>query len=118
MRLKVITIADRGVPNKERLHLSALVDANLVNYAIFDTVRMGDGSVIASIPRHAYWFTPSLVRAGDNVVVYTGPGVATKNARANGGTDYFFFWGLKQTIWSDPKSCAVVLEVADWATSP
>ena len=118
MRLRVVAIADRGVPNQERLHISALVDANLVNYAIFDTVRLGNGSTIASIPKHAYWFTPYQVKAGDDVVIYTGPGTPSRIPRPGVGTHQFFYWGLGQTIWGDPKSCAVVLEIGDWATSP
>jgi hypothetical protein len=118
MRIKVVSIGDRGIANQERLHLSVLADANLVNYAIFDTVKTGLGATILPIPKHTYWFTPYPVKAGDQVVIFTGSGTQLKQPRTDGFMNHFFYWGLKETIWNGPWNCAVVLEIGDWATSP
>lgn len=118
MRIKVVSIADRGIPNKERLHLSVLVDANLVNYVILDTVKLASGTVVRSIPNHTYWFLPYPVKAGDDVIVYSGHGVQSKSPKAGGGAYHFFYWGMQQTLWDAPDACAVVLEIGDWATLP
>jgi hypothetical protein len=118
MKIKVLRIADKGVPDLERLHLSVLADANLVNYAVFDTVKLTNGTAIQSIPKHTYWFLSYPVKAGDDVVLYTRPGVQSKAVRGGGGTTHFFFWGMTHTLWDAPDACAVVLEVVDWATSP
>jgi hypothetical protein len=116
MRLRIVSTAYRGVPNQERLHLSVLVPANLVNYAVFNTVKL-PGNLIVSKPKNTYWFIAQAVKPGDNVVLYTTTGTPTKNLRPDGGTDYFYYWGLHNVLWSDPSSCAVVVEINDWVTS-
>jgi hypothetical protein len=118
MRLSVVTITDRGVPNRERLRLTALTDANLVNYVIFDTIKMANGTAVDPVPRHVLWFTPYLVKAGDDIIVYSRAGTPSASAKSGGGRNHFFFWGLGKTIWGHKDACAVVLEINDWATSP
>ncbi len=117
MRLKIIQIMDRGVPGKECLHIAVQLPVDLHFYAVFDTARIG-GGLISQFPAHTYWFQQQAVQPGDNVILYTGPGPHSFNKRADGGTNYFFYWGLDSTIWHEPSSCAVVLEVNKWETSP
>jgi hypothetical protein len=117
MRLKIIQIVDRGVPGRECVHLAAQVSVNLNFYVVFDTARIGDG-LISQFPRNAYWFQHQAVEPGDNVILYTGPGTNSFAKREGGGTTYSFHWGLNTTIWSEPSSCAVLLEVSRWETSP
>lgn len=117
MKIRVVGITDRGTPQKERLHISVLAETSLVRYVIFDSSRILNGTAVAAIPKHAYWFTDYLAKPGDNVVVYTGIGLNTKQVRPDGGTDHFFYWGLKTVLWHDPNACAVVLEVGDWVTA-
>jgi hypothetical protein len=116
MKLKIFGIIERGVWTQERLQLSVLADANLNYYAIFDTMYVGDG--ISSKPKNVYWFTNYWVKAGDIVVLYTGPGVFSTNKRPDGGTNHFFYWGRSATLWNNPSGCAVLLEVNTWETSP
>jgi hypothetical protein len=118
MRIRIVTIGDRGVGNQERLHLSVLAPANLVNYAVFDTVRIGNGLTIVPIPKNTFWFTDCEVRPGDQVVLYTRPGVPTKERRTDGHTNHFFFWNKPNTLWQDPNGCAVLIEINQWETSP
>jgi hypothetical protein len=117
MRIKILSIADRGDSAKERLHLSILVDSNLVNYAVFDTMKLQDGKAVLQTPKHTYWFESHLVKAGDQVVLCTRPGVASQRLVPGGGTIHFFFWGLQNSLWALPDSCAVVVEINDWVTS-
>jgi hypothetical protein len=115
--VKIVGIVDRGVPGKERLHLAAVANVSLNYYAVFDTVYVGpDG--IAPIPRRAYWFADYQVKAGDQVILYTKPGEQSTKQRNDGYINHFFYWGLDRHIWKDPASCAVVLEISDWATTP
>lgn len=117
MRLKILQIADRGVPGKERLQLAVQIPANLNFYAVLATGRIADG-LISQFPKHTYWFQQQAVRPGDRVTLYTGPGTNSFWEREEGGTSYSFYWGLNSTIWDEPSSCAVVLEVNQWQTSP
>ncbi len=117
MKLKIITIVDRGVPSRERLHVSVLADANLNFYAVFDTQYTDDTGEIVAIPKRAYWFTDYPVKAGDHVILYTKPGKDSVGERTDGHKNHFFHWGLRAPIWGSPEACAVLLEIADWETS-
>lgn len=112
-----MTIADRGQPNRERLHISVLAEANLIYYVVFDTVSAPGGLIIAN-PKRAYWFTDHPVRAGDNVLLYTGHGANTVNVRPDGGTNHFFYWGSSQVLWGHPSARVVLLELSSWETFP
>lgn len=116
MKLKIVRIADRGVANKERIHLSVLADTNLTYYAVFDTERTAEGGIVAT-PKHVHWFTDTPVKAGDHVILYTGPGTKTVEKRPDGMTNYFFRWGRKNTLWNQPSDCAALLEISSWSTS-
>jgi hypothetical protein len=117
MRLRIIQIADRGVPGKECLYLAVDTPVDLNFYAVFDTVRIGVG-LISQSSRHTYWFQHQAVSAGDDVILYTGPGMNSFAKREDGRAIYSFYWGLDSTLWSEPSSCAVLLEVNQWQTSP
>jgi len=115
MNLKVVRIADRGVPGKERLHLSVEADADLVYYVVFATEYQGLN--ISQIVKHVLWFKSYKVKAGDNVVLATGSGANSTSRRADGGTDHFFYWGQPQVLFAAPLACAVVVEIQNWATT-
>ena len=116
MNISIVRIADRGVANQERLHLQALSGADLCFYAVIDTSYSGSG--VTAGWKNVYWFRSHRVKAGDNIVLYTGGGVDVSHANANGGTDHFFYWGQPKTLWNNPLACAVVFEVTQWITSP
>lgn len=117
MKLKIIAITDRGVPYKERLHLSALAQANLSFYAVISTTRISP-TAISTAAQHFHWWNAYLVNPGDNIILYTCPGEPTARSRPDGGKNHFFYWGLPNVIWKDPNACAVVLELQNWETSP
>jgi len=116
MRIAIVGIADRGTANLERVHLRVLADTNLSYYAILDTTYVNPNAV-SNLLRHAFWFPPHQVNAGDNVVLYTGYGVQNSEANLFGGRNHFFYWGLQNTVWNKTGDCAVLLEIALWQTS-
>ncbi len=117
MRLQIVRIADRGVPNLERLHLAVVQEAALSYYIVLATRYQAPTAVVnKSVP--AYWFPNRQVKPGDQVILYTGSGEDKSRVEGNGSTTYFFHWGLAQTVFNDPLSAAVVVEAANWATSP
>ena len=116
MRLRIVTVADPGVPNQERLHLSVLVDAQLEYYVVLRsfTVPGQAFALVSAGTAPAFWFPSRPVKAGDNVVLYTGSGMMTSNVRPDGGTDHFFYWGMPQTLFHDPNACVVLTELNWW----
>ncbi len=117
MKLGIIQIENRGVPGKECLYVAVRAAANLSFYVVFDSWRIGEG-LISLFPRHTYWFQPQEVGAGDSVMLFTGPGMNSFVKREDGSAVYLFYWGLQGTIWDESSSCAVLLEVNQWQTSP
>ena len=117
MKLQIVRIAERGLANKERLHLSVLQETNLSYYAVLLSRYVTPAS-IANGSLAGFWFPNQLVRAGDQVILFSGPGTQTAQRQANGTTIHFFYWGLPNTVWNHSSNCAVVIEVANWVTSP
>jgi hypothetical protein len=117
MRLQIVTIADRGIPGQERLHLNVLAPTNLSSYVVLNTMKISP-TMVSTAPTHFHWWGSYGVNAGDSVILYTGFGNHVVNVRPDGGKNHFFYWGLPNTIWADRNSCAVVFELANWETSP
>ena len=116
MKLQIVRIVDRGVPNKERLHLSVLQDVNLSFYVVLHS-RYATPQTISSGHLLAYWFPNQQVRTGDQVVLLSGPGTNTSRKEPGGTTTYFYYWGLKDSLWGQFEDCAVVVEALSWSTS-
>ena len=117
MKLKIVRIADRGVPNKERLHLQVLADTDLKYFAIFDTVWLSPQG-ISNLPNNTYWFSPQRVTALDDVVLVTGRGQPSQAPNGRGGMTYFYYWKRPTTLWNAPEACAVLVELTGWETTP
>jgi len=117
MNLQIVTIAEPGIADRERLHIVALADTDLSYYAALLSVRYLNGRIAAAF-RPAYWFGPRAVRAGDNIILYSGSGQDTSQVRPDGGTNHYYHWGLKNTVWNHSTSCAVLLELMNWQTYP
>ena len=117
MKLRIVTIADRGVVNKERIHLSVLLQAEAAYYIVMISAKTADGRGIAAGARAMFWFTSKTWKAGDNVVLYTGQGTPSTEPRLDGGTNHFYFWGFTTTMFHDPAACAVLAELNWYAAS-
>jgi len=135
MSLQIVGIFDRGVANQERLYLRVLANTNLHFFVVLDTVYIptqpvlpflpppplappwGQPQQISRLPRHTYWFATREVKAGDHIILYTGPGAETQSRNADGTTNHFLRWGLRETIWNSPESCAVLMEISMWQTT-
>src|SRR5579884_1609884 len=93
MIFRIVSIADRGNKDNERLHIAVDADSNALYCAVFDTVYAAEtGNVVVTPPRATYWFTPQVVKAGDNMILYTRAGQRNSALRADGKSDHFFFW--------------------------
>jgi hypothetical protein len=116
MNLKIESILDRGIPGKERLWMKAASSIDLGFYVVFSSRFEGSG--VSSRPKHVHWWENYPVKAGDWVILYTGPGEHKTSQRRDGGANHFFHWGYSDAIWREPNSCAVLLELAGWETWP
>lgn len=117
MSLEILGIADRGVPNTERLNFRATIDMTLSHVAIFAT-SYATPSSITRIPRYTYWFPPKLVKAGDYVILFTGTGRDYDSKNTAGTMNHLFYWGLPQVAFAREPDCAVIVDIRTWRTTP
>lgn len=115
MRIKLLRLADRGVPNKERVELSVDLPATLSYYVALKTSSAGQ-DLVSSGNVIAYWFPTIDVKPGDHVFLYTGPGPNTVDQDDTGRSIHHLHWGQPQTIFNSATDCAVVVEAAEWMT--
>ncbi len=123
MKIQIVDIADRGVPNQERLHLRVLEPTNLGSYLVMSSIWVTP-TTVANGNKAVFWYPPQEVKAHDEIVLYTraganyvGPAQGLVGAVASGMT-YFYFWGQQSTIWNSTDACALLFDVASWAASP
>ena len=117
MRLDLIGIFFRGVPNKECVGFKANSDTTLNYYVVLNTRYIG-ANAVSTTPQHVFWFPPRPIRKGDTVLLYTGSGNAQSTVNADGTNTHYYYWGSKTTLWNEPEACAVLLELTAWATTP
>jgi hypothetical protein len=117
MNVGIVRIADRGQPNRERLHLHVHQPTNLAFYVALIT-HYQNADAIATGHLTAFWFPSQDVRPGDSVVLFSGSGQPQQKLEPNGSTTYYYYWGLPNTIWHHPANCVMVVEAATWQTSP
>jgi hypothetical protein len=117
MKIQVVGIRERGIPNRERLALSVLQETNLCYYAALLSKYLSPASIsTGSLP--GYWFPNQIVKVGDQIELFSGNGSPRVSPTIIGGTYYSYYWGLPNVVWHDPSACAIVLELSNWATSP
>jgi hypothetical protein len=111
-----IGIYDRGVLKDERVHYRVNVDLDLAYFAVFDTAS-ADANTISAGHSTCYWFGPTRIKAGENVVLYTRAGSYSTETRKDGTVYHFFFRGRGTALYQNADSRAVLFELNTWATA-
>ena len=111
--VQVIGVADRGVPNKERVLLRPLVSTNLQNFVLAVGYPDSDFERIIPIRDFVYFFDNVVVEASSWVAVYTGPG-QTEVSRMPTTLEkaYSYHWGHKSLLFAKPEIIPVLFRVA------
>lgn len=113
MKLKVLSIHEKGDASKEYVLLEATEDCDVGNYAVADSTYTGEHSV-SNMLRHVYWFPDKAIKKGNRVVLRTGAGTNGEYKTDSGKQVHRFFWGLKSSVWNDDGDAAVLLHIASW----
>ncbi|MEK7763986.1 MAG: hypothetical protein AAB433_20635 [Nitrospirota bacterium] len=109
--LIIHAVADRGVPNKERIYLQATTDLNLGTYLLSIGYPVGNQKIYPSSDNF-FWLGNEVVSANTWVVVYTGPGHPKVTAMSDTKEPALVLhWGKSQTILSDADLHPFVLSV-------
>lgn len=116
MELKITGIADKGSLNNERIGLKATSDCQLKHYQLYRADFLKSGGFYNK-SQSVYWFAPEEINAGDRIVVYTKNGTNKVKYNDDGTKMFFFYWGLKEAIFTDDNKGVVLVEIKSWKTS-
>jgi hypothetical protein len=118
MKVQVVGIADRGIPNRERVHLSVVADGDLSYFVVLKTLLAApEYNRVFGGTAAAYWFPTTPVKAGDQVILASGTGKNSKRQEPSGASTHFFFWGMPNTLWNTTADNVVVIQAAEWVAS-
>jgi hypothetical protein len=115
LSLKVVSIANRGDINHERVHLQVVKPCNAAQYIILATVLSGPNTVYAGT-RPAYWFDNKRLNVGDNLILYTKAGMPSFQGNPDGTFTYFFYWGMTKAMFGAVEARAMIAELSYWET--
>jgi len=103
-------VADRGVPDQERIYLRANQRVSLREYLLLVGVRLLDNTSFPA-PNHVLWLGNDTLEAGTWLVVYTGPGqpIITSIAGTNEPARVLF-WHNTTTIFHDPRMVPLLVK--------
>jgi hypothetical protein len=116
MTVELRSIENAGDLERERVVLRATKDDDIGRFALFRCHTTTKGKVASGSIPAAYWFPDQKIKKGDFVVLYSKSGVNSEKKGDNGGTSYFYYWGLKSPQW--PKYIAALVETgSNWTRS-
>lgn len=106
--LKIIKIANTGDFKTEYVHLQAVADCDIGDFIVTDST-FGPADAPSNKLRHVYFFEPTVVKAGDFVVLWTRKEKASSQKHDSGVQQHNRFWGLQEHIWNVTGDSAVLL---------
>jgi hypothetical protein len=116
MNITITGIRSPGELNDERLIMRVLSPVVEVGrYAVF-RAEVEDESVTTNVS-NVFWFPDGTVKKGDLVVLYTKNGVQKERVNKDGSTSHFYYWGMKEPFWNDPKFVAVLVQIDQWSST-
>jgi hypothetical protein len=107
--LELVTVADRNVPNKERICLKAHATVRLNDYLLILGLALGPNNFIP-LQDTLLWLGNQTVDPGTWVLVYTGPGVNKVTTEINSGAPAVaLHWGKQNTLFPSPAIVPVLM---------
>lgn len=109
--LKIYPVADRGVPNRERIAVYVNEATNMGQYGIMVGYSTADNFAVP-YQDNLFWFGDGIVNSGDWILLYTGRGTAkTEDWEATGGKVYSIHWGRSTTIFANTNIVPILFRV-------
>lgn len=114
MDIAISSIQGHGSASEEEVWLRVLAQCDVGHYLLADSTFTAEDKVSNKL-RHVYWFPDQLVGPNDYVVLHTGVGNNSIVANRMGGSNYHYYWNLKNAVWNDKGDAAVLIEARTWA---
>jgi len=100
--LTIVGVADRGIPNQERVVIRINQDVDLAQFQMFLVVYQE--GVSTPVNDYSFWLTDVSVKSGMYIFLYTGVGeVKFTTVQGTNEPAYVLHWGQPQAILTDPK---------------
>ena len=115
MDLKIVSIADKGNINDERIGITVLKACELSFFMLFKTTFNTNGFYY--IANDAFWFVPQKVAVGDKVIIYSKAGINSTKINTDATTTYFYYWQKTAPIFTSAKDGVVLSKVETWELS-
>ena len=107
-----LDVADRGVPNRERIVLTPTAQVDMSPYALIAGARGHLPGFASPLRDMFFWFGTGVVSPNDWIFLFTGSGNFAQSPRDDGrGMCWFFYWGKKTTIFHDPHIVPVLIRL-------
>ena len=109
--LYLFGVFERGIPNKERIVFRAMDIVSLGQYGIMLGVRTSSEFAVP-IKDNLFWFGDGVIRPGDWLFVYTGPGRPQVNEVPNSDERMFtLHWDRKSVILKNENVVPILFRV-------
>lgn len=103
--IALVGVADRGIPNRERIILRCLQRIDTSPFALLVGLHQEAHGQSAVMPAkdHFFWFGSAMLEKDDWILVYTGSGTARKSVLLGTANDpvYLLYWGMSTTIFAN-----------------
>lgn len=97
--LSIVTVLERGVPNKESIAIQVLERINLGQYGIMLGTYAQSG-MATPFRDNLFWFGDGVVESGDWIFVETGKGEPRQLKDADQHNIFTVFWNKPTTIFA------------------
>jgi hypothetical protein len=112
-------VADRGIPNKERILIYSFSAIDLQNF-ILGIGYTADDKNVTPFRQYVYYFEDIVVPAQSWIVVYTGPGQTQVSKLPPPGSDiaFIYHWGLPSVVFQQTEVVPILFRVSEMNFPP
>jgi hypothetical protein len=107
-------VADRGIPNRERILIYSFSVIDLQNF-ILGIGYTADDRVVTPFRQYVYYFDDVVVPAQSWIVVYTGPGQTQVSKLPPPGNEiaFIYHWGLSSVVFQQTEVVPILFRVSE-----
>lgn len=109
--LEILSVVDRGVPNKERFMLKTAQPIHTERYYVGLGIAFEDGSA-SPINDNLFWLGRGFLSPADLLIVYTGRGFPNSHEMPNqDGKIFTLFWGKRNVVFMSDEVVPYLFEM-------
>lgn len=107
--LKLIEIANAGIPNLEYITLFAAENINLAQYGLIIGYRPFE--IATPLTNFYFWLSEVNVDKGTWIFVFTGSGTSRFTKTTTNEPAYLMYWGNKNVLFNDANVVPILFQM-------